>query len=480
MSLERATRELTTWIDAYYGDGIWLMLMCFSIIYLYVRQKKFRNVLVYPTLLIGCLVCNVIFYRLICMHIIYWRLFWMLPTCILIALAILELIKDSAAKRKIILILFTLFLVFGLGTRVFNESTYYSVQNSQKVSLATKRVCDLILADYRYPLCIFPNEMYSEVRQYSGDIRLVYGRDAEGYIIGNQKALELGYALNNVANAPVTAAQVARCCECQYVVLRQECPEFENYGYKLFGVVEGYYIYKDEMNVIPKWTITLHAKNSSRIMRIQDVYNRKSYIVEGKWGDIEDIREVISQHGNVAYDWMTTSMCDMYCTASAHITLEPNGIIIFDKYRPGITDISYDEVIGQSGVEFNVWAQNKWNEIANYEKRINSKSDEKFAGLKLTVYNDEDEVEDDSTDLLSDASVVIKLEGQKKSMLYVSNVTSKQLEKIINKHQDALKANYLVIRNDHMEDFSSLVKVVEATEVYNYYTIKEDISFEIE
>lgn len=183
--MQNSVNSIIQWMYQYYGDAIFLIMAAFSYIYLYVHGREWRVKLLYPTALVAFCIVNPVLYYFVFKRIIYWRLFWMLPNILVIAVTVTKLVQasDKRVEKGIIIALFAALIVIK-GTNVFKNGVFIEIQNWQKVSKETKEVCDLLLAQDGNPKCVMPSALFSEVRQYSGDIEMMYGRDAHGYIIG--------------------------------------------------------------------------------------------------------------------------------------------------------------------------------------------------------------------------------------------------------------------------------------------------------
>lgn len=170
-------------LQMFYADGLFLILGILSYIYLFVRVKMLRWKFLLPIALIEFCVLNPILYRYIFHRIIYWRLFWMFPDAIIIALAIVHIIKQTKSRWiKILIYCIFVGLIVIKGTNVYQNAKFELIQNPQKVSSETQIFCTQMLMMSEHPKCIAPRELYSEIRQYNGDIEMLYGRNAEGYI----------------------------------------------------------------------------------------------------------------------------------------------------------------------------------------------------------------------------------------------------------------------------------------------------------
>ena len=173
------------WAQRYYGDAFFLIIAVFAYLYLFFFSKENRIRIIYPVLLLCFVIVNPILYKFIFYRIIYWRLFWMLPNSIAIAYATVRILRNSKTAGKMILLGVIMCIIVLKGTNAFEHGNFLLTQNMYKISDNVIEVCDVILNVDDSPRCIVPGTLYSEVRQYSGDIELMYGRNIEGYINSN-------------------------------------------------------------------------------------------------------------------------------------------------------------------------------------------------------------------------------------------------------------------------------------------------------
>ena len=180
--------EMINWIKIYYGDCFILLLAMISYSYLFFRYKESRRQIIFPVLLIIFLLFNPILYRYIYRANRYWRFFWMIPNGMAIALAVGKMIENARSRllKSVVGIAFVGLVVL-YGTNVYINGGFTKVQNWSKVSSQTQELCDYILAIDDHPRCIMPEGIFSEARQYNGNIEQYYGRDAHGYIYAADK-----------------------------------------------------------------------------------------------------------------------------------------------------------------------------------------------------------------------------------------------------------------------------------------------------
>lgn len=178
-----AVKTMVSWMQLYYADLFFLLLSIVSYIYLLITNKKLRVRFLLPVGLILFLVINPVLYLLVYSKTVYWRLFWMAPDAIIIAAAASSLLKKCRFEllKLAVLVVMTLVIVLK-GSNVFIRGNFTKVENWTKLPQQTLDVCDAILELDDTPKAIFPQVLYSEVRQYAPEIEMMYGRNADGFI----------------------------------------------------------------------------------------------------------------------------------------------------------------------------------------------------------------------------------------------------------------------------------------------------------
>ena len=179
---------------AYIGNGRYFAFAMASLLFLFVTSKRIRPRLIYPILVTLVVIATPWLYHYVFNRDAYWRVFWMFPGAVLIALFCVRLIQacENAAER-IAMTLFLILLLFFMGTNMYTaertrpdgskERILTVATNPEKVSDGAKRVADILLAIEDSPNVVSRKKYIYELRQYSAKIRLYYGRDIDGFVV---------------------------------------------------------------------------------------------------------------------------------------------------------------------------------------------------------------------------------------------------------------------------------------------------------
>ena len=183
---------------AYIGNGRYFAFAMASLLFLFVTSKRIRPRLVYPILVTLAVIATPWLYHYVFNRDAYWRVFWMFPGAVLIALFCVRLIQTCEnVTERIAMTVFLMLILFFLGTSMYSaertrpdgskERILTEATNPEKVSDGAKRVADILLAIEDSPKVVSRKKYVYELRQYSSKILLYYGRDIDGFVIPIKK-----------------------------------------------------------------------------------------------------------------------------------------------------------------------------------------------------------------------------------------------------------------------------------------------------
>ena len=169
------------------GNGIWILFLA-ALVYLFFSGKDLRRKVAWPALILCVLVIEPHIYQYIWSRLLgdtYWRALWLIPIIPVIACAVTDLVRRIQRKTLAALALGgMLLLIAGCGTYIYGEplTSFGEASNPYKLPQSAVDVCDFLLEQEETPRVVVGQSLYNYVRQYSADIQMMYGRDAEGYI----------------------------------------------------------------------------------------------------------------------------------------------------------------------------------------------------------------------------------------------------------------------------------------------------------
>jgi hypothetical protein len=234
----------------YYGNRGYLTLMLVAVVCLFVLYKEDRKI-IWPTFMLIFIIVNPVLYRYVFSKLIYWRLLWMLPEVLIIALAMTRLVvscKTNAMKAAAIGLLTV--VVWFIGTNVHKYGGFYEADNPYKIPQYAVNVFDKILSLDENPKTIMPEPLFLYARQYSGDIEMMYGRDVQGYIVyTNKERLDMFNQISSEDPDFNYIFAIAGGKEIEFIVLDVQKPVAsaelqDKYNYHEIGDLEGFRIYR--------------------------------------------------------------------------------------------------------------------------------------------------------------------------------------------------------------------------------------------
>ena len=169
------------------GNGIGLLFLS-ALAYLFLSGKNRRRQAAWPALILCALILEPHMYQFLQKYMLgntYWRLLWLIPVMPVIACAAADIVGRIRRKTVAALALGgILLLIAGCGSYVYGHSltSFSKAANPYKIPQKAVEVCDFLLEQDAHPRIVAQQTLNYYIRQYSADIQLMYGRDADGYI----------------------------------------------------------------------------------------------------------------------------------------------------------------------------------------------------------------------------------------------------------------------------------------------------------
>ncbi len=240
-------------IKLFYGNGAVLMLTIVCCIILFFMEKNTRIKLFFPIIIILIIVINPVLYKYVYHKISYWRLFWMIPDGIIISAAIVRLVQKCKSDFiKPVFVLLAMAAIVILGTNVYKNGGFIKIKNIHKIHPQSEEIACVMLEYDASPKAIVPYDISTEIRQYSGDIKLLYGRNVKwGYILGaNDYQMDVFWSIEGGLLNYDYAFEQAAASGCNFVVppmdavIDASIPE--KHGYGVVANIDGFVIYYNE------------------------------------------------------------------------------------------------------------------------------------------------------------------------------------------------------------------------------------------
>lgn len=432
-------------IHNYYGNMLFLTMAVFSYLYLYSHNKELRNRLFYPVVLLVLCIVNPILYYFVFSKIVYWRLFWMLPNLFVIAYAITKIVQECGGRivKGGIIIVFTVMIIMN-GMNVYKKGAFIKAQNWQKLSNDTVEICNLILQLDDTPRCVMPIDLFSEVRQYSGEIEMMYGRNALGYISDySDQQIWAMYSLEDKNTDMNYVFQQAKKYGYSIIVAKQSnLPDREvlnRSGYSQCAKITDYIIYvnKDISNHSKKsWYVSKEGYIEEGMMSLYTITdeNNNVIVIDGGYAWTEwFIKGLLSNsYNNHISAWIITNPNIEHIGALHSLILNSTDLTI-DK----LITTNFNKETDKDGT-FNGILQDLSDNVSEIQF---VKEDDTFSllGLRFEVLNAQSEEGDNSLCFL--------VSGEKEKMLYCSDIDATVENRLIEKYGERLNADFLQVAN---------------------------------
>lgn len=242
--------EIVLLFKNYIGNGFAAGLFAVSVLYLLFVEKDRakRIILLYISLAVTALFFCPLFAAVVfrCLDpATYYRILWLTPMTAVIAYAGVRLVMGCSKKwMKVAVALSVCTAIVLTGDYTYDNPFFRPAENRFHVPQTVALVCDAIIVEGREVRAAFPDEMIPFVRQYTGNIRMPYGREIQVEHWGYNN--ELYDALREESLDCEKIAALAAAQECHYIIINEAKKGQENFegtGYHYVETVAGYCIY---------------------------------------------------------------------------------------------------------------------------------------------------------------------------------------------------------------------------------------------
>ena len=180
--------EMLTYYLNVFGNNHMFLVFCACLVYLFFADKARRKTIILPSVLLILVIFNPPLYAFVWSRLlvrVYWRMFWILPVIPVIAYTMVHLVfhlKERAAA--VFALTACLLLVIHGRSYVYNgeETSFRTATNIYKLPQEVIEVSDKLMELEKEPRAVIDSSLYCGVRQYTSKVKMMYGRDANGYI----------------------------------------------------------------------------------------------------------------------------------------------------------------------------------------------------------------------------------------------------------------------------------------------------------
>lgn len=249
-------KSFTDVLIQYFGNPLVSALPAAAAVFLFFVRKRSRQAeALFVLMVMACVfVCNplarLFWIRLIKEHI-YWRMFWILPFCPVSAYIFTELFAGGKRWKKLLVTGLLAVLLCTCGKNIYISGNFERASNPFKIPESAASVGNYLMTREKRKITkvVAPSSLYCYLRQYSSNIRMVYGRNIEGYtteVTDEKKKMLYGYMEAETVNVPYIFS-AARDFDCRYIILEAGKAldgEPEDYGFEPCAEVAGYVLYR--------------------------------------------------------------------------------------------------------------------------------------------------------------------------------------------------------------------------------------------
>ena len=240
------------------GSGMLTALYICALVFLFFQEKETykRILLVYlPACWVGILFLPIT-YRIIAGIIdeeLYYRFFWMLPMTLVIAYALVQAYHLYQGPYKKALAIGMAVVLALCGDFAYNNWRYSAAENEYHVPQSVVDICNLMQAEGREVMAVFPAELMQYVRQYDSTVCMPYGRNvlvADWRINHPLYEIMEEEILDSKLLGEMASGNENRCV---YIVVREDkettgdlTEDLAEYGYEIKAAMHGYLIYYND------------------------------------------------------------------------------------------------------------------------------------------------------------------------------------------------------------------------------------------
>jgi len=257
--MEKIMEAVVTTYEKYVGSSWHMVLLAVAAVFIlfFAKEKKYKIIFSGYVILFGIIyLCPFTAWIIIKTFIgrtVYWRMFWSLPSALIIAYGCSCLLgRIPAGWVKALTAIACVVCISVTGKIVVNMDIYDSNTNRFKLPAAVPGICELIKSDAQQQglevvKVVACNSLVSYIRQYDASILMPYGRNAlrqEGLSTNEAELFELfNQEETNYERLNILMTEE----ECNYFIVSDTAGIKDKYlakGYQPVGEIEVYTIFR--------------------------------------------------------------------------------------------------------------------------------------------------------------------------------------------------------------------------------------------
>lgn len=436
--------DLKNKIDMYFGEGsIGILFLC-ALLFWIAKKEKSRQLKFYVSYVVVALIGMM---NPVSLYVIdktgnmevFERFFWLLMTTFLLAFTFAVFVH-----RKGMLLIPVLVLLLLCGKIVFTDTEYKPAENAEKVSEQAIRVSEIIMRDFEgladdakvepnrqgvaMPTAMVTEPINEAIRMYNANIDLWYVRKNFGnYNSGRYKSVASLLTMDNQEIPVRRVVNAMREKNFEYLVLgdwQRLTGNVDAYDFEIIGSTENYRVYK----YVPQ--------DRYKMMQFADVngYQCMSYVIYnpqrglvvvdgGRAWQSKKLVRLIRKRGGVVDAWIITHAHDDHAGVLASVLEAEWHKSKIEIKEVLIGEMDYEAVKAQDPEHAGMvdYLQMGLDKLDNV--RVLKAGDElEVIGLDMKVLHTCNEtVVKNSDNILNDGSMVFKLSGKKRSVLFLAD-----------------------------------------------------------
>lgn len=441
------------------GNGLAVSTVFMLMLFLTYKSKNaiLKKYFIYPSLVVLLFITNPISLKLfvdtaLLLESRYVRLYWLLPVAAVVAYLCAAAVKRGEGKKRMeVVALLLVVCIMISGNYMFSSANFQKAENIYKLPKGVIEVTEAIredaLKDEKQMSDVkaaVPGTLSPYIRQYDGEIKMLYGRNIESDPVSNMVQTQMKKSELNIQ----VITSYARKGECQYLVLeadKKQDDKMDKFGYQLVKEEKGYLIYKD-MLTDGTWMITEYASVTGNQSMFYTIVSEdgKLIIVDGGWDmDEELVRSVVASHGNTVDVWIGSHFHGDHIGALTKILANPSGITINEVWRPEMDESTYSSFAQYwDSVELCNEFLALTDGMDNV-KKLNAGDELEIDNLKIKVFSAFDKEKEYTYDG-NNCGLVFKVSGNTESMLFCCDGGGGTIvADIKNTYGEQVKADYI-------------------------------------
>jgi hypothetical protein len=249
-------------LNDYMGGSVYGLFYLIAAVYILLADKDKRKTIMFPAILLMIFIINPISYKYIWEKTmsngtVQWRAYWMIPIVLMIAYAVVRAIfcVENILIKIILLLLMVVCIISGGNNVYMHEYNFETSENYYKIPQEAIEVSDILLADNEEPRVVMETGLYCYIRQYSTKIKMMYGRNSDGYMSGGygimpQQIFSVRWCYDFSELNVKWIHSVSKEGAYKYIVVSNtrivNDSDLDECGYYLIGETEHYKIYRTD------------------------------------------------------------------------------------------------------------------------------------------------------------------------------------------------------------------------------------------